>query len=80
MKFWSTTFKILGYTWIGLAGLIILLGYLGILLTDGSSSLEEIISPFNVINVIAAVVTLAPGVGLLELSKRFKRKTGLTFR
>lgn len=53
---------------LGLAMAMILFGYAVIWWTEGFSRLTDILSPFNVWNVIAVVITLAPGFGLIKLA------------
>ena len=58
--------RIIGKVYLWLAGAAILTGYASIWYFQGWLRLTEIASPFNVINLIAIVVTVAPG-GLLLL-------------
>jgi len=54
--------RFLSRAYLTLAGLVILIGYAGIWYKDGFSALQDIVSPYNVINYIAVVATLAPGM------------------
>ncbi len=72
--FWATTFKVLGYIWLGLASLLILAGIIGVWTKEGFSGVIDLLNPFNVINYIVTLVTLAPGIGLLMLSDKLKAK------
>jgi len=74
MKFWATVSKVLGYIWLILAGLLILVGIFGVWMKDGFSGVQDLLSPFNVANWIVTVVTLAPGIGLLMLSEKLQNK------
>jgi len=74
MKFWSIVSKVLGYIWLILAGLLILVGIFGVWMKDGFSGVQDLLSPFNVANWIVTVVTLAPGIGLLMLSEKLQNK------
>lgn len=74
MKFWIVSSKILGYIWLVLAGLLILAGIIGIWMKEGFGGVQELLSPFNVINWIVTFLTLAPGIGLLMLSDKLKSK------
>ena len=60
---------ITGKVWLYLAACLILLGYVSILYNDGFGQLAATLSPFNIWNWLAVVITLLPGVGLLELGK-----------
>ena len=64
----------LGWIWLTIAVALILLGYGMIAYEDGLGRLQAILSPFNVINWIAVIVTLLPGWGLLQLGKWFHER------
>jgi hypothetical protein len=66
--------KILGYTWLAIAGLVIIAGYIGVAINQGFGALLEMLSPYNVIGWATVVATLAPGLGLLWLRERLARK------
>jgi len=74
MKFWITTCKVLGYIWIALALLLILTGIVGVWMDEGFSGVQQLLSPFNIGNWIVTIITLAPGMGLLMLSKKLQDK------
>jgi amino acid permease len=74
MKFWASTCKVLGYIWLVLAGLLILAGIIGVWMKEGFSGVQDLLSPFNVVNYIVTLLTLAPGIGLLMLSDRLQSK------
>ena len=57
--------RIIGKVYLWLAVAAILAGYASIWYFQGWLRLTEIASPFNVINLIAIVVTLAPGLLVL---------------
>jgi len=59
--------KIAGYVFLAAGGLLILTGYVGIYMKEGFSGLQEVLSPFNVQNLIAVAITLAPGGALVWL-------------
>ncbi len=65
---------IIGKIWLYVAAFVILLGYVSILYNDGFWKLAAILSPFNIWNWLAVVITLLPGIGLLELGKRLDRR------
>ncbi len=74
MNFWATATKILGYVWLVLASLLILAGILGVWIKEGFSGVQDLLSPFNLVNWIATVITLAPGIGLLKISEKLQGK------
>ncbi len=78
MQFWATYCKVLGYVWLAVTGLLILVG-IGIVWTkEGFSGVQDLLSPFNAVNYIAMAIALIPGIVLLKLSEnlRSKVKTG----
>lgn len=74
MKFCASICKVIGYIWLVLAGLLIVMGIIGVWINDGFSGVQEILSPFNVVNYIVTAITIAPGLGLLALSDKLKRR------
>ncbi len=74
MKFWATYCKVLGYIWLVVTSLLILVGIAGVWMKEGFSGVQDLLSPFNVVNYIAMVITLVPGIGLLKLSEKLQRK------
>jgi hypothetical protein len=74
MKFWAIVSKVLGYIWLVLAGLLILAGIIGVWMKEGFSGVQDLMSPFNVVNWFATTITLAPGIGLLMLSEKLQSK------
>jgi len=70
----ATTLIVLGKIWLWVAGAVILLGYASIWWFEGFSKLQEIVSPFNIWNVIAVILTLAPGLILLRLGERLRER------
>ena len=65
----ATTLIVLGKIWIWVAAALIIFGYASIWWFEGFSKLQEILSPFNIWNYIAVVITVAPGFGLLKLGE-----------
>ncbi|MBK7135414.1 MAG: hypothetical protein IPH73_04050 [Rhodocyclales bacterium] len=74
-KFWIKVLRILAVVWLVLAGSIILLGHLMILITDGFGALQEVLSPFNIINYVVIFLVLSPGIGAWYLSERLQRRS-----
>ena len=74
MRIWIIVLKIFGYTWLVLAGLVITAGIIGVWIKEGFSGVQNLLSPFNVINYIVTLVTLAPGLGAIILAKKLEEK------
>ena len=72
MRFLSIVAKILGYIWLILACLLIAAGVIGVWMKEGFSGVQELLSPFNVVNWLVTMATLLPGIGLLMLAKRLE--------
>jgi len=62
------------YVWFVLAGCFILLNLLSIWYFQGFARLQEIMSPFNVVNFIVTLITLSPGIGAYLLAQKFERQ------
>lgn len=54
--------------------LLVLAGLIGIWMSDGFSRVQEIFSPFNVINWIVIIVFLSPSIGAFYLAEKLKTK------
>jgi hypothetical protein len=74
MKLLATVLKVLGYVWLVLAGIVVVASLGMIWWKEGFSRLQEILSPFNVVNWVVTMITLAPGYGLLFLADKLKAK------
>ncbi len=74
MKFWATYCKVLGYIWLVVTGLIIVVGIAVVWMREGFSGVQDLLSLSNVVNYIAMAITLIPGIVLLKLSKSLQRK------
>lgn len=74
MKFWITILKIFGYIWLIAAVILILAGLYGIWMKDGFSGVQETLSPFNIINWIVTLITVAPGIGSIAWANKLKEK------
>ncbi len=74
MKFWIVASKVIGYIWLILAGILILMGIAGVWMKEGFSGVQDLLSPFNIINWLVTFATLAPGIGLLMLSEKLQSK------
>ncbi len=60
--------------WFVLAGLFIFANLLLVWYYEGFSRVQEILSPFNVWNFIAVMITMAPGLGAYFLADYFERR------
>lgn len=74
MNFAIVISKVLGYIWLVSAGILIFLGIAGVWMKEGFSGVQDLLSPFNMVNWVVTVATLAPGIGLLMLSDKLKSK------
>lgn len=57
-----------------MALLFIFTGIVGVWMDEGFSGVQQLLSPFNIANWIVTVITLAPGMGLLMLSRKLQDK------
>src|SRR5262249_58225813 len=71
----ATVVRVIGIVWLVLAGLIIAIGYASTLYWDGVRRLMEIASPFNLWNWLAIILTVGPGLLLLQLAYDFGHTT-----
>jgi hypothetical protein len=74
MNVWIVILKVLGYIWVTLGMILILIGIVGIWIKGGFSAVQELMSPFNVTNYVAIIITLAPGLGALAWAKKLENK------
>ena len=63
-----------GKSYLYVVGALILISYIWIWYSEGFAALADILSPFNLLNWVAVLIALAPGLGLLWLGERLKRK------
>jgi len=63
----------IGNIWLILACVIILVGYTAIAITQGWGKLQDILSPFNIWNWLAVVITLLPGVAFKMWAKHIMK-------
>jgi hypothetical protein len=78
MKVCIAVLKVSGYIWLTAAVLLILAGIAGTWMKDGFSGVQDLLSPFNVVNWIVTVITLAPGLGALAWAEKLKAKSPIT--
>lgn len=60
--------------WFVLAGLLIFASMLMIWYTEGFGRVQETFSSFNVLNFVAVMITLGPGIGAYMLAERLERR------
>ena len=78
MKVWIVLLKLFGYIWLAAAVLLILAGVVGTWMKGGFSAVRELLSPFNFVNWIVTVITIAPGLGALAWAEKLKAKSPVT--
>lgn len=78
MKIWILVLKVFAYIWLTAASLLIFAGIVGTWMNGGFSAVQDLLSPFNIVNVVVTVLTLAPGIGALEWAKRIQSKLVMT--
>jgi len=74
MKVLITALKAFGYVWLFLAGLVILVGIVGVWMNKGFSAVQDLFSPFNIANWLVTALTLAPGIGAVALADKLSGK------
>lgn len=74
VKVWIVVLKVFGYLWTTLAVIAIFIGIVGVGMKGGFSAVQELLSPFNVVNWVVTVITLAPGIGALAWAKNLSEK------
>ena len=75
VKIWIKILQGFGYVWLILAGILIFMGIIGVWIKSGFSGVQAILSPFNIINWLVMVITLAPGIGALMWAEKLQIKT-----
>ncbi len=74
MQFWATYCKVIGYIWLVVTGLLIVVGIVLVWMREGFSGVQNLLSLSNVVNYIAMAIALIPGIVLLKLSESLQRK------
>lgn len=74
--FWIKALRIFATVWFVLAGAFILTGILMIWARDGFGAVQQVLSPFNVLNFIVTFVTLLPGIAARMLADRLAQRKG----
>ena len=70
----STAIRFIGWAWVVIAMLVIALSYIVIGVQQGLSEVLSLMNPFNLLNFLATVLALAPGIGLILLADRLQDK------
>lgn len=66
--------RALGYAWLTIGILLILVGYAGIFMKEGFWALWATLNPFNWPNTIAVIATILPGALLLAAASKVLEK------
>ncbi len=74
MQFWVTYCKVIGYVWLVVTGLLILVGIGVVWRREGFSGVQDLLSPSNAVNYFAMAIAIIPGIVLLKLSKSLQNK------
>ena len=74
MRAWIVVLKVFGYVWLTAAGLLILAGIAGVWMEEGFSAIQDLLSPFNIVNWIVTLLTLAPGIGALMWADKIMKQ------
>ncbi len=74
MQFWATYCKVIGYIWLVVTGLLIVVGIVLVWMREGFSGVQNLLSLSNAVNYIAMAIALIPGIVLLKLSESLQRK------
>ena len=60
MRYLAAFFQVLGYLWLAVAGVVIVMGIIGVGIKGGFSAVQKLLSPFNVSNLVVTLITLSP--------------------
>ncbi len=74
MQFCATYCKVIGYIWLVVTGLLIVVGIVLVWMREGFSGVQNLLSLSNAVNYIAMAIALIPGIVLLKLSESLQRK------
>jgi len=66
-------FRLLGQIWLSLLGVLILVGWFGIIWKEGWMRMTEVFSPFNLWNWGAIFVCAAPGVACMFIADKLQK-------
>ena len=74
MRFLAIFFQVLGYLWLAVAGVLIVMGIIGVGIKTGFSVVQKLLGPFNLPNLVVTLIALAPGIGLLIIADILRQK------
>lgn len=74
MKYFIYALKVFGYIWVTLSFIVILVSLAFVWMKSGFSAVQEIMSPYNLINFIVTAITLAPGIAALMWADKLSHK------
>jgi hypothetical protein len=74
MKVLAVVLKVFAYVWLTAAALLIFVGISGAWVKGGFSAVQELMSPFNIVNYIVMAITLLPGIAALTWAGRINSK------
>ncbi len=74
VQFWATYCKVIGYSWLVVTGLLIMVGIAGVWMKEGLSGVQDLLNSLNMVDYAAIAITLIPGIALLKLSGNLQRK------
>lgn len=69
----ATVCRVLGKIWLGLGGTVVMVGSVATWYFHGWRAYQDLMSPFNVYNAIAVVITLGPGLLLVMAADEFEQ-------
>jgi hypothetical protein len=72
MKYLIPSIKALGYIWLTLAFLLIIIGSLMVIIQEGLSGFFRLFNPFNILNYLLMFLICTPGFGLLVLADKLE--------
>lgn len=64
--------RTIGYVLFYAALGFILLGFIGVWMKEGFSAAIELMSPYNLINFLSMLITVAPGIGLIVWAEKME--------
>ncbi len=74
MRAFGKIIGVLGKGYCILAGLFVMANLVFIFMNEGWSKVQEIMSPFNLVNFVVMIITFAPGYGLMVWSDKIGEK------
>lgn len=74
MRAWMMILEAVGYVWCTLVALVIVIGIIGVWMSEGFSGVQRVMGPFDVWNFMATAVIIAPGAAALYWADRIKDK------